>query len=306
MPETSNTNPLVIVLDFLLLLLKATVNFVVSIVYLFAPPPAVDVNGDIVLITGAGHGMGKCLSLQYGALGATVVCVDINEKTNLETVAEIKKKGGKSFGFVCDVTDRKQIFELIEKIKVQVGIVSILVNNAGIMPTHPLLQQSEQEITKTFQINVLAHFWLLQAVIPDMVTRNRGHIVAMSSIAGLVGFPNLVPYCGTKFAVRGIMEAMSEEIRADPRKPNIKFTSIYPYMVDTGLCKRPYTRFPSLMKMVKPDDAAAAIIDAQRRGIVETSIPKYILYLSTFMRIFPLKTGQEFGNFMDTGLKSDL
>lgn len=102
------------------------------------------------------------------------------------------------------------------------------------------------------------------------------------------------------------MEAMAEELRADPRKPNIKFTSIYPYMVDTGLCKKPFTRFPSLMKMVKPDDAAAAIIDAQRRGLVEASIPKYILYLNTFMRIFPLKTGQELGNFLDTGLKSDL
>ncbi|XP_053699323.1 uncharacterized protein LOC128746300 [Sabethes cyaneus] len=306
MPESNSTNPLVILLDFLLFLIKATVNFVVSIVQLFAPPPAADVTGDIVLITGAGHGMGKCLSLQYGALGATVVCVDINEKTNSETVAEVKKKGGKSFGFVCDVTDRKQIFELIDKIKVQAGPVSILVNNAGIMPTHPLVQQSEQEITKTFQINVLAHFWLLQAVLPDMIMRNRGHVVALSSIAGLAGFPNLVPYCGTKFAVRGIMEAMAEELRADPRKPNIKFTSIYPYMVDTGLCKRPFTRFPSLMKMVKPDDAAAAIIDAQRRGIVEASIPKYILYLNTFMRIFPLKTGQELGNFLDTGLKSDL
>ncbi|XP_058822573.1 17-beta-hydroxysteroid dehydrogenase 13 isoform X2 [Topomyia yanbarensis] len=313
MPQENNTaggpgpfEVVLIVFEFLAFLLKATVNYVVAIVQLFISPAAVDVNGDIVLITGAGHGMGKCLSFQYAALGATVICVDVNEKTNSETVAEIKLKGGNAFGFTCDVTNREQIFDVIKRIKEQVGVVTILVNNAGIMPTHPLLQQSEQEIKKTFDINVLAHFWLLQAVLPDMLTRDRGHIVALSSIAGLAGFNNLVPYCGTKFAVRGIMEAMSEELRADPRKPSIKFTTIFPYMVDTGLCQRPYTRFPNLMKMVKPEEAAAAIIDAQRRGLVEASVPKYLLYLNTFMRIFPLKTGQELGNFLDTGLKSDL
>jgi all-trans-retinol dehydrogenase (NAD+) len=118
-----------------------------------------------------------------------------------------------------------------------------------------------------------------------MLEKNNGHIVALSSMAGIIGFPNLVPYCGTKFAVRGIMEAIYEEIRGDPRKiDNVKVTSIYPYMVDTGLCKRPRVRFPSLMRLVRPDEAAAAIIDAQRRGLMEASIPKYMLYLNAIIR----------------------
>ncbi|XP_062537746.1 short-chain dehydrogenase/reductase family 16C member 6 isoform X2 [Armigeres subalbatus] len=313
MPQEDQTNPgvqlynaLLILVDVVIFFAKSAYNIVMSLIQLVHPPEAEDVSRDIVLITGAGHGMGKCLSLQYGALGATIVCVDINEKTNSDTVAEVKKNGGNAFGYVCDVTSRAQIVDVVQKIKQEVGVVTILVNNAGIMPTHPLLQQTEQEITKTFQINVMAHFWLIQALLPDMIQKNRGHIVALSSVAGLVGFKNLVPYCGTKFAVRGIMEALSEELRADPRKPNIKFTSIYPYMVDTGLCKRPHTRFPELMKMVKPEDAAAAIIDAQRRGVVETSIPKHLLFLNTFMRNFPLKNGQLLGDLLDTGVNSDL
>lgn len=313
MPQEDQPNPgvqlynvLLILVDLLVFIAKATYNIVMSLVHMVVPPEAEDVSQDIVLITGAGHGMGKCLALQYSALGSTVVCMDINEKTNMETVEELKQRGGKAFGFVCDVTNRQQIVEVIQKIKQQVGVVTILVNNAGIMPTHPLLQQTEQEIAKTFNINVMAHFWLIQTLLPDMIQKNRGHIVALSSVAGLVGFKNLVPYCGTKFAVRGIMEALAEELRSDPRKPNIKFTSIYPYMVDTGLCKRPHTRFPSLMKMVKPDDAAAAIIDAQRRGLVEASVPRYLLYLNTFMRNFPLKNGQLLGDFLDTGVESDL
>ncbi|XP_052900488.1 short-chain dehydrogenase/reductase family 16C member 6 isoform X1 [Anopheles moucheti] len=310
--ESSN-NPAVMAYNAVLVLFDVLV-FIVKSIYIVGRglfemavlPPARDVSGDIVLITGAGHGMGKNLSLQYASLGTTVVCVDVNEKTNQETVNAIKGKGGKAFGYTCDVTNRQQVVETCKKIRDQVGIVTILINNAGIMPTHSLLQQTENEIRKTFDINVLAHFWFIQALLPDMIKQNRGHIVVLSSIAGMIGFKYLVPYCGTKFAVRGIMEALSEELRADPAKPKIKFTTIYPYMVDTGLCKRPYTRFPSLLKMVKPDDAAAAIIDAQRRGLIEASIPKYLLYLNTWFRNLPLRVGQEFGDLLDTGLQSDL
>uniref|UniRef100_A0A2M4BUL3 Short-chain dehydrogenase/reductase 3 n=2 Tax=Anopheles marajoara TaxID=58244 RepID=A0A2M4BUL3_9DIPT len=306
-PAVVAYNAVLILFDVLVFLVKSVYITVRSIVEMVMLPPARDVSGDIVLITGAGHGMGKNLALQYAALGTTVVCVDVNEKTNSETVAAIKSaKGGKAFGFTCDVTNRQQVVDTCKKIKEQVGVVSILINNAGIMPTHSLLQQTETEIRKTFDINVLAHFWFIQSLLPDMLKQNRGHIVVLSSIAGMIGFKYLVPYCGTKFAVRGIMEALSEELRADPTKPNIKFTTIYPYMVDTGLCKRPYTRFPSLLKMVKPDDAAAAIIDAQRRGLTEASIPKYLLYLNTWFRNLPLRVGQEFGDLLDTGLQSDL
>lgn len=305
-PGVQLYNVLLILVDLIVFWVKAAINIVMSIVHLVVPPEPEDVSRDVVLITGAGHGMGKCLALQYAALGATVVCADINEKSNSETVTEVKKLGGTAFGFGLDVTNRQQIIDVTKQIKEKVGVVTILVNNAGIMPTHPLLQQTEAEIRKTFEINVMAHFWLIQSLLPDMIAKNRGRIVALSSIAGLVGFKNLVPYCGTKYAVRGIMEALAEELRADPRKPDVRFTSIYPYMVDTGLCKRPHTRFPGMMKMVKPEEAAAAIIDAQRRGLVEASIPKYLLYLNTFMRIFPLKNGQLLGDFLDTGLNSDL
>lgn len=82
------------------------------------------------------------------------------------------------------------------------------------MPARPFLQQTDVEIKKIFDVNVMAHFWLFQCLIPDMMEKNRGHIVALSSCAGLMGLENLVPYCGSKFAVRGIMEALSEEIRA--------------------------------------------------------------------------------------------
>ena len=84
---------------------------------------------------------------------------------------------------------------------------------------------------------------MLEAFLPTMIQRNHGHVVALSSMAGVMGIPNLVPYCGSKYAVRGLMEALSEELREDARQIDVQFTSIFPFIVDTGLCKKPRTRY---------------------------------------------------------------
>lgn len=139
-----------------------------------------------------------------------------------------------------------------------------------------------------------------------MIKKKKGHIVALSSCAGLFGLKNLVPYCGTKFAVKGIMQALSEEMRITEPEADIKFTTIYPYMVDTGLCKKPKMRFASAMKLVKPYQAAAAIVKAQRLGVFEESIPKYFVYLEMLMKFFPKKALHTITDFMDSGVESDL
>lgn len=95
----------------------------------------------------------------------------------------------------------------------EVGDVTILVNNAGIMPQHEILNHTEKEIRMIYEINTIAHCWMFQAFLPKMIEKNRGHIVALSSIAGMTGLNNLVPYCGSKFAVRGTQEALLEELR---------------------------------------------------------------------------------------------
>jgi all-trans-retinol dehydrogenase (NAD+) len=118
------------------------------------------------------------------------------------------------FSASVDVTNREKVLETGAKVLKEVGTVNTLLNNAGIMPQHEFLKHTENEIRKIFEINVLAHFWMFQAFLPKMVEINKGHIVALSSMAGLMGMRNLVPYCGSKYAVRGIQEAMSEELRA--------------------------------------------------------------------------------------------
>ncbi|XP_014088374.1 17-beta-hydroxysteroid dehydrogenase 13 [Bactrocera oleae] len=297
-------NIVTLVLDIALLIFKFWISIFESIVKTFVPQE-IDVKGQTVLITGTGHGIGKELALQYSALGAKLICWDVNEESNQQTVKDIKAYGGEAYAYTCNVTKREEINALAEKVKKEHGFINIVVNNAGIMPCHPILEHTETEIRTMYEINVLAHFWIIQAFLPDMLVRNEGHFVALSSCAGIFGVPNLVPYCGTKYAVRGLMEALSEELRHKNPQNNIKFTTIYPYMVDTGLCKRPRFRFPSLLHLVKPTDAAASIIRAQRTSIEHASIPRTWLHLDKFGRLLPRNAMRLLTDFLDFGVDSD-
>ncbi|XP_073957589.1 epidermal retinol dehydrogenase 2-like isoform X2 [Choristoneura fumiferana] len=228
--------------------------------------------------------MGREVALRFAKLGATIVCVDINPAGNQETVDMIKKAKGVAHSYEADVTDRAAVFKLAERVTMEVGDVTILMNNAGIMPCKPLLRWSEKEIRSTMDINVNGNLWMLQAFLPSMLERNYGHIVAMSSVAGLMPVPNLVPYCGSKYAVRGIMDTLALELQSEKRDASgLKFTTICPYIVNTGLCHKPKTRFKSLMKVVETDVAADTIVDAVRREYREISIPGDLHYLIRYL-----------------------
>ncbi|XP_045780063.1 17-beta-hydroxysteroid dehydrogenase 13-like isoform X1 [Maniola jurtina] len=291
--------------EILVLIVKMYATWFHCIYKFFVPPEPKSVKGEIVLITGAGHGMGREMALRFAKLGSIIVCVDINLSGNQETVDIIKESKGKAHSYICDVTSREAINEMADKIRKEVGEVTILVNNAGVMPCKPLLQTSEKEIRVAFEVNCLAHLWMLQAFLPAMMERNHGHIVAMSSMAGVIGLRNLVPYCGTKFAVRGMMEAVHEELREDPRNfSGIKLTCICPYIVDTGLCKNPKIKFPSLMKILSPQEAVEHIVDAVRREYHEITIPSSLYYINQMFRVFPRSVPLHIKDFLDSGLEA--
>lgn len=177
--------------------------------------------------------------------------MDINETNNAET-AEMANalKRGRAYTFTCDVTDRDQVLEVANRIRLQVGHVSVIVNNAGIMPSRPLWEQKHQEIRKVFDVNVMAHFWIFEAFLPQMIEKNRGHLVSISSVAGLIGAANLVPYCASKFAVRGMMEALFEELRENKIPVRCSSTKFHkPFEI---LCKFMNNFFFSLLLNLSP------------------------------------------------------
>ncbi|XP_018354254.1 PREDICTED: 17-beta-hydroxysteroid dehydrogenase 13-like [Trachymyrmex septentrionalis] len=299
-------NIIQILLNILRVTLQVLYYICQSVYYNFFGLEEKNVNGEIVLITGAGHGIGKELAIQYACLGAKVVCLDINKQANEQTAKEIKEIGKDAYAYECNVTKREDVFAVAKRVKEEVGDVTILVNNAGIMPCHAFSDHMVDEIIQMFNINVLGHFWMLQAYLPSMMKRNYGHIVALSSIAGIVGFPNLVPYSATKHAVLGMMEALEDELHISNKgKSLIKFTTICPYMVDTGLCKKPKINkmLEIFLQLSSPKDAAAQIIKAQRQNIKIRSIPSFWFPLIKLIRILPENAQIAIKDFIDTGLE---
>ncbi|KAK9889957.1 hypothetical protein WA026_008766 [Henosepilachna vigintioctopunctata] len=270
----------------------------------FQPQPR-SVEGEIVLITGTGHGIGKELALKYAEAGATVVAWDVNKKNNDGTVKEINQKyQKKAHGYICDVGSRDSILEVAKKVQQEVGDVTILIANAGIMPCHLIEEHSADEIRKTIDVNVMQLFWLLEAFLPAMKKNNHGHIVGISSIAGIKGFKNVVPYCTSKFAVRGLLESLREELRAD-RRNRIGTTSIFPYMVNTGLITNPRIKFEFFMKMLSASEVAECIMMAQRRNEVEASLPSFLMYFQTLMRLLPYNAMAKLVDLLDSGIDTE-
>ncbi|KAG7199670.1 hypothetical protein KM043_014260 [Ampulex compressa] len=240
------------------------------------------------LITGAGHGVGRELAIQFGSLGCIVVCWDTDIDANRTTMCAVSKNGGEVYGFIVDVSKRMEVRETVRMMR-RVGIpdVSILINNAAVLQHRPFLNNDPDDIERTLNVNVLSNFWTIEAFLPIMLHSGRGHIVAMSSMCGIYGVSHKVSYCSSKFAVRGLMEALHEEIRMTTKKSNIHFTTIYPFYIDTGLAKDPKYRFPYIFGAVTPEYAAREVIKAIRRNYTEYSIPRCLLTLNAINRIIP-------------------
>ena len=119
-----------------------------------------DFSCDIVLITGAAQGLGKELAIQFSKCGATLVLWDINETKLHQTCSEITSQGKEAFAYVVDCSDKKQIYETADKVREEIGNVSVLVNNAGIVVFKNIMDMTDEQVEATFKVNTFAHFWV--------------------------------------------------------------------------------------------------------------------------------------------------
>ncbi|KAL0124663.1 hypothetical protein PUN28_006493 [Cardiocondyla obscurior] len=275
-------------LDLSLLSAKISLAIIIAAFRIIVPCSMKRLLGETVLITGAGHGIGRELAIQLSSMGCIIVCWDNDIESNQTTMREVLKNGGEVYGFAVDVSNVLEVRETVRLMrKVGVPDVTMLINNAAVLYHLPYRSHHSDHIEKTFDVNVLSNFWTIQAFLPLMLMKGRGHIVAISSMCGIYGVPQKVAYCSSKFAIRGLMEALHEEVRLHERKPNIHFTTIYPFYVDTGLAKDPKYRFPYLFGAVTPEYAAKEIIKAIRKNYTEYSIPRCLLFLNAINRIVP-------------------
>jgi NAD(P)-dependent dehydrogenase (short-subunit alcohol dehydrogenase family) len=164
-----------------------------------------------LLITGVSSGFGRALAEEALAAGHRVVGTVRSEqaKNAFEALAP-----GKSVGRVLDVTDFEAIDGVVAEIEATVGPIDVLVNNAGYGHEGVMEESSLDEMRRQFDVNVFGAVAMMKAVIPGMRKRRRGHIVNITSMGGFITMPGITYYCGSKFALEGISEALGKEVRA--------------------------------------------------------------------------------------------
>lgn len=151
-------------LEVLLCFLKALFYTVIGLFRAILPScgrsKLPDFSADVCLVTGAAQGLGRQLALKFAECGATLVLWDINEEKVFSVAEEVRALGNEAFAYVCDCSKREEVYRVAERVKQEVGDVAILVNNAGVVSGKRLLENSDANIEKTFQVNTLAHYWV--------------------------------------------------------------------------------------------------------------------------------------------------
>ncbi|XP_068259424.1 estradiol 17-beta-dehydrogenase 11-like [Nyctibius grandis] len=273
-------NPFVNLLLFLATLIY---SYLEAFVKLFVPVKRKSVSGELVLITGAGHGIGRATAFEFAKRQSRLVLWDINKHGVEDTAAECERLGATVHAFVVDCSKREEIYSAAEKVKKDIGDVSILVNNAGVITAADLLSTQDHQIERMFEVNILAHFWTTRAFLPTMMNNNHGHIVTVASAAGHFVISFMVAYCSSKFAAVGFHKALTEELSA-LGKDGIKTTCLCPVFINTGFVKNPSTR---LVKILEIEEVVEALMEGILTNQKMVFVPSNQRIALLFERLFP-------------------
>lgn len=180
-----------------------------------------EINGKVIIITGASSGLGKATAYRLAKGGAKLVLAARREDRLKSLVDAIVDQGGNAIYQVTDVTDRGQVEALAKTAKETYGRIDVLVNNAGLMPLSPLDKLKVDDWEKMVDVNIKGVLFAIAAVLPTMREQHAGHIINISSVAGHMVFPSAAVYCATKFAVKALSEGIRQESDGEIRSTNI-------------------------------------------------------------------------------------
>ena len=214
-----------------------------------------DLKEKVVLVTGAGRGIGRAIAHAFAAEGAAVA-LQGKTKKNLEKVQrELKALGVGTVVLPGDVSDEGTVSRCVAAAEQELGPIDVLVNNAGIFATGPIDKIDTLVFDRVLEVNLRGPFLMSRAVLPGMKSRRRGHIVNISSTAGRRGFPGGGAYCASKFGLAGLTEAMRYDVRAF----DVRVTCVFPSSVATDLA-REHDAGLKEERAIQPEDVARAVV----------------------------------------------
>jgi short-subunit dehydrogenase len=234
----------------------------------------------VAVITGASSGIGWALAKELAAAGARVGLIARRRDRLDELAEEIRHGGGRAAVAPADVTDRRHVELAIQSITDQLGPIQLLVANAGLgIPTlrDPV---NVDDVEQMFRVNVLGAIYAISAVLPGMLEQGRGHLAAISSLAGYKGLPGESGYCATKAALNTYMEGL----RIHLRDRRIRVTTICPGFVRTAMTDVMDCPMPFVMEA---DEAARLIVRALQDRRKVCNFPWQMAWLMKLVRWLP-------------------
>jgi NADP-dependent 3-hydroxy acid dehydrogenase YdfG len=222
-----------------------------------------NIEGKVVVITGASSGLGEATARLLALKGARVAIAARRRERLDRIAAELTKAGKEARAYEVDVVQKSQVDALISSVREDFGRIDVLVNNAGVMPIAPLSQRRTDEWDRMIDVNIRGLLYGIAAVLPVFEKQGSGHVINLGSVAGIKVFsPGGTVYSATKFAVRAISEGLRHEVGG-----KMRVTVIEPGAIDSEL------------KYNSGDEASRSnVIEFYRQAIPASSVARAIAY----------------------------
>lgn len=251
----------------------------------------------VIVVTGAGSGMGRALALALLDKGARVAAVDLNESTLMETITLAGQHGSMISSHVVNVSDRQAVEALPDEVIAAHGAVDGIINNAGIIQPFVRLNDLQYDaIERVLNVNLYGVIYMTKAFLPGLLTRPIAHIVNVSSMGGFFPVPGQSLYGASKAGVK----LMTEGLYAELLDTNVRVTVVFPGAIATNITQNSGVamdlstvddsaqKFP----MTSAEDAAAIIIDGMERDQFQVYVGRDAKMMNLFYRLSPKRATQ--------------
>ncbi|WP_150272849.1 3-ketoacyl-ACP reductase [Paenibacillus tepidiphilus] len=219
---------------------------------------AQSLQGKVAIVTGAARGIGKATAVALAKEGVHVGLLARTESALKELAAELQGYGVKTAYATADIASKEQVDAAVEALKNELGAADILINNAGIATFGTVLEMDPEEWKVMIDVNVMGTYYVTRAVLPQLIEKNAGDIINISSTNGLSGAATSSAYSASKFAVIGFTESLAQEVRRN----NIRVSALTPSTIATDLAlDLNLIKENNDSKFVQPEDLAEFIID---------------------------------------------
>ncbi len=229
-----------------------------------------DLKNKTALVTGAGKGIGKAIALALAKEGVNVILVARTQEEIDSVAAKVRSLRVKALAITADVADINSVNAAEEKALSEFGAIDILINNAGIASFGKFLELEPTDWERIIQVNLMGPYYVTRAVVPNMIERQTGDIINISSTAGLAGNALTSAYSASKFALLGLTDSLMQEMR----KHNIRVTALTPSTVATDMAKELKLTDGNPDKVMQAEDMAELVIaqlKLNRRVFVKNS-----------------------------------